>query len=266
MNLLQMPTHLLDKIPLGAFFLLSIVFSLLCVEVGFQLSKNRTDKGVEESESSVGAMVASTLGLLAFMLAFTFGVAAARFDDRRALVVEEANAIGTTFLRADLIAEPHRSKVKEILREYVDIRVQGAKHFTLLELALRKSEELQDDLWLLAVAAGREHDSDITALFVESVNQVIDLQSKRLAARLQARVPESIWGALLLVSALSMLGMGYQNGLTGQRGWPAGIILVFTFSTVLLLIADLDRPWEGLLKVSQQSLIDLSKRIGMPHS
>src|SRR4030095_9003270 len=259
-----MHTHLLDRIPLGGFFILTILLSLLCVELGFQLSMRRSVQGIEESQSSVGSMVSSTLGLLAFMLAFTFGVAASRFDDRRALVVEEANAIETAYLRADLIDEPHRSAVKNLLRGDVDSRVQGSQHASLREMAVRKSEELHDDLWAQAAIVGREHDSDIMALFIDSVNQVINIHTKRLAAGTQGRVPESIWAALLFVSALSMAGMGYQIGLTRHRSWLASLILVLTFSTVMLLIADLDRPWEGLLNVSQQSLISLSEKIGLP--
>jgi hypothetical protein len=154
--------------------------------------------------------------------------------------------------------------VKNILREYVDIRVQGSRHPSLLELAVRKSEELHDDLWAQAVIVGREHDSDVMALFIDSVNQVINLHTQRLAAGIQGRVPESIWAALFFVSALSMAGMGYQIGLTRHRSWLASIILVITFSTVMQLIADIDRPWEGLLNVSQQSLISLSEKIGVP--
>jgi len=255
--------HFLDRIPLGPFFVLTVLLSLLCVEIGFQLSIHRSNQGVPESESSVNSMVGSTLGLLAFMLAFTFGVAMSRFDDRRQLIVDEANAIGTTYMRADLIDEPHRSAVKRILREYIDIRVQGAQHASLMELAIRKSEELHDDLWAHAAAVGRAHDSDVISLFIESVNDVIDLHAKRLA-NARGRVPESIWAALLFVSALSMGGMGYQIGLSGHRSWWASLILVITFSMVMLIIADLDRPWEGLLNVSQQSLINLSNKLGVP--
>ena len=263
-NLPNMHTHLLDRIPLGGFLILTIVLSMLCLELGYLLSKHRREKGIGDSESSVGSMVGSTLALLAFMLAFTFGLAYSRFDDRRALVVEEANAIGTAFLRADLIDEPHRSAVKNILREYIDIRVQGSRHPSLLEMAVRKSESLHDDLWAQAAMVGRTQDSDVIALFIDSVNEVIDIHTKRLAAGIQGRVPESIWAALFFVAALAMAGMGYQIGLTGHRSWLTSVILVLTFSTVLWLIADLDRPWEGLLNVSQQSLVNLSEKIGLP--
>lgn len=113
--------QVLDQIPLWMFFILTIFLAMLCVEGGFSLGRRNA---ANEQEAVVSFMVGSMLSLLAFMLAFTFGLAATRFDERRALVVEESNAIGTTYLRTDFIEEPLRTNVRNLLREYVDIRVK----------------------------------------------------------------------------------------------------------------------------------------------
>ena len=103
----------------------------------------------------------------------------------------------------------------------------------------------------------------IGGLFVESLNEVIDLDETRITAG-RNRIPDSIWLALYVVTVLSMAAIGYQFGLTGERSWPVTILLVMVFTAVILLIADLDRPQTGLIQVSQQPMIDLINKIGAP--
>src|SRR5262249_52033807 len=148
-----------------------------------------------EKESPVGAMVGSILGLLAFLLAFTFGLAASRFDTRRQTVLEEANAIGTTYLRARLLPEPQRSTLENLLREYVDVRIRGVLENKLAEAA-KRSEELQESLWSEAVKAANSKDSNpiMTSLFIQSLNETIDVHAKRVLVSVRSRIPISIWG------------------------------------------------------------------------
>jgi hypothetical protein len=255
----------LDLIPLWAFFSLTILISFASIEVGYRFSKHRHIRNLREDESSINTMIGSALGLLAFMLAFTFGVAAARFDDRRTLLLDEANAIGTTFMRADLIPEPHDAKAKEILRQYVALRTNNVNiDLKGIRQAIATSVSLQEQLWAEAVAAGKENASDVTALFVQSVNDVIELQAKRINVGLRSRVPESIWAVLFILAALSMGGVGYQCGYSEKRSLPGSIILVVSFSMVIYLIADLDRPREGFVNVNQEPMFDLAKKIGSP--
>jgi hypothetical protein len=116
-------------------------------------------------ETPVGAIIAAILGLLAFLLAFTFGMAASRFDTRRELVLDEANAIGTTYLRAALLPEPHRTEIRSLLRDYVDLRLQAAQPEMTVP-ALAGSEELQGRLWAQAVIVGEKNPTPITGLFI----------------------------------------------------------------------------------------------------
>ncbi len=252
-----------DGIPLLLFFVLVIGVSLLSVECGYLLGERQRKSGRKEPESPIGAIVASTLGLLAFLLAFTFNMAAGRFDDRREAVLTEANAIGTAYLRADFLDEPLKSKAKRLFREYVDARTLISTTTSAAEL-IKKSETLQNELWTLAVIAGKNHDSPLSALFVSALNQVIDMHSVRVSARFYARVPEVIWICLMLVAALTMIGVGYYCGLAGSRSWSETIILVVTFSLVILLVADLDRPSQGFLRTPQQPLHDLRHSISVP--
>jgi hypothetical protein len=247
---------LLDPWPLWALLLATLTVAHLSVEGGYRLARYRQRRSGEEKQEPVGSMVGATLGLLAFMLAFTFGLAGSRFDDRRQVILAEANAIGTAYLRAELLPQPIGAEVRNLLREYVDARLEATQS-ERTDQALARSEQLQRRLWAQALAAAEKDQSPITGLFIQSLNEVIDLHAKRVMVGLRSRVPGAIWMTLYLLAILGMAMMGYQEGGTGSKRSPAKLALVLAFSLVLMLIVDLDRPGQGMLQVSQQSMIDL---------
>ena len=251
-------TGLLDPLPLWTIFPITFVITLASIELGYRLAQRRRKLSQEEKEGPVGGMAGATLGLLAFMLAFTFGLAASRFEDRRQVLLSEANAIGTTYLRAKMLAEPMRTDAQNLLREYVDVRLEGAQPDKFDE-AIAKSEELHNRLWAVAVAQAEKERTVLTSLFVQSLNEVIDLHATRLMAITRSRVPSMIWIVLYLLAIIAMVMMGYHAGLTNSKRSLATIALVIGFSSVLYLIADLDRPGQGTLRISQQTMVDLRK-------
>jgi hypothetical protein len=253
----------LDALPLWGLFLAILLLVLLSVEGGYRLGKYRRRRSEEEKEAPVGAMVGATLGLLAFLLAFTFGLAAARFETRRQVLLDEANAIGTTYLRAGMLPE-RRDDIRTLLRDYVDVRLAAVRSGAVTA-GIRQSERLHEQLWAQAVALGETHPTSIVVgLFVQSLNEVIDLHAKRVTASLRNRIPEAIWGALCAVAVLSLGAMGYHAGLSRTSRSLAELAVAFTFAVVIGLIADLDRPQEGALQVSQQALMDLRHSMQVP--
>ena len=247
---------LLDLFPLWTILPITIGVSLLSVELGYRLARYLQRDSEQEKEAPVSGMVGATLALLALMLAFTFGLAGSRFEDRRQVVLSEANAIGTAYLRAAMLPEPMRTETQQLFREYVDVRLEAVQPGKL-SYAITRSEELQNRLWAQAVAASEKDRSPILALFVQSLNEVIDLHATRMMAALRSRVPAPIWIVLFLLSFLSMAMMGYHEALTNSRRSIAVLALILGFSSVLFLIVDLDRPRQGTLQVSQQAMIDL---------
>lgn len=248
----------LDPLPIWAVFLATVVVVLISAEIGYRIARYRSKRSAEEKEGPVGAMVGAMLGLLAFMLAFTFGLAASRFDDRRHVVLDEANAIGTTYLRAAMLPQTIGTASRDMLREYVDVRLEAAQAGRINE-AISKSEDLQNRLWSQAVTVTETDRSPIASLYVQSLNEVIDLHAKRIMVAAQSRVPGAIWIALYLLAILAMSAMGYHQGLTSNKRSIALLGLIIAFSAVLILVVDLDRPGEGLLRVSQKSMIDLRR-------
>jgi hypothetical protein len=251
----------LDRLPLWGFCLATVIVGLLAVEAGFRLGRFRCRHSEAEKEPSLNTMVGATLGLLGFMLAFTFGLAANRFETRRLTILDEANAIGTAHLRAAMLPEPERTEVRRLLREYVGVRVAGVRP-DLVQQATITSTSLHGRLWAQAVAAAEKDPRSVpTGLFIQSLNDVVDLHSKRVMAGLQNRIPGAIWVALFFIAVLATGELGYQEGLTSAARSPAALALILTFTAVMFLIADLDRPGEGLLRINQQAMIDLRNSI-----
>jgi hypothetical protein len=247
--------ELLVTCPIWAVFSVTLLLVLLSVEGGYRWARFKRRAELEE-EAPVGAMVGATLGLLAFLLAFTFSMAAGAFQDRKHALLEEANAIGTAYLRADLISEPHRAEVRRLLREYVEERLEWTG-VTKAGVG-RSSNELLIQLWARAAAAGQESPGlEIVSLFIFSVNDVIDLHAKRVMVRERSHIPGPFWAVLYLVAILALASMGYHGGVAGTSRSPVMLAVAIAFSAVIVLIVDIDRPGQGLVNVSQQAMIDL---------
>jgi hypothetical protein len=250
-------TPVLDGIPLTGFFIGTVALVLVSIEAGFRLGRGRRHRHDDEKEGPVGAIVAATLGLLAFVLAFTFGLAASRFDARRTVVVDEANAIGTTYLRAGLLPDERAKRIRPLLREYVEERL-AAPRTGDLQHVVKRSDELHHALWAEAESVAQQYpNSIVVGLFIEALNETIDIHATRLLAVTQGRIPAPLWAALVIVTVLTMVGVGYFCGLSRSRRTPQLLVLAVCFSAILVLVADLDRPREGLIQVSQQAMLDL---------
>jgi hypothetical protein len=258
----RMSGTLFDAMPLWLVLLATCGFILLMIEAGFRVGIIHARRSEDARQAAIDALVGSTLGLLAFMLAFTFGMATSRYDTRRQLVVDDMIAIRTADLRAQLLPEPHRSESRALLREYVDVRVRGATVAAELPQALSRTEQLQGQLWSRAAALTTETPALPSAPgFVQALIQMIDLNSKRVTAALHNNIPRTIWIAVYCLTGLAMAITGYREGISGRRNMVATVILVLAFASVIVLIADLDRPQEGLLTVSQQAMLELQKQL-----
>jgi hypothetical protein len=215
-----------------------------------------------EKEAPVGAMVGATLGLLAFLLAFTFGLSANFFQNKRTVLLDEANAIGTTWLRTGFLQGPEVVDARRLLREYVDIRLAAAESGEV-EGAMKRSEEIHTELWAIATDAMNDEPRSVAAgLFAETLNETIDLHATRVQAALRTAIPSTIWYALYSISFFAFGTLGYHAGLGAANRSYATIAVAIIFSAVIWLIADLDTAAEGTLRISQQAMIDLRTSMG----
>ena len=252
----------LDAIPIWGFLVGTIVVVLLAIEAGYRMGQVAHRRSEDEKESPVSAIAGAILGLSAFMLAFTFGIVAERYEDKKGLVRDDAIAIRTAWQRADFLPDADRTEAKVLLRQYIDLRLTLAQARRLdpqrVQSTQSESKRIQDRLWEMAVVnARKDMNSDVAALYIDSLNEVNAIHALRLAIGIQARVPIEIWLVLYGITILGMMGVGYQTGIAGSKRSMARPALALTFALVFALIASLDRPDSGVLKVTQQPLIDL---------
>lgn len=237
----------------------------LAIELGHRLGLRSKGSTNEATRDHISGIQSSILGILALLLGFTFSLSLQRFDSRSEAVVEEANAIGTAYLRVQLLPAAMRTEVRALLRDYLDLRVQ-ASVLTAIDRAerqdlLAKAGRAQSILWGYAVQALEVDPNAYTpTLFAESVNQLIDNFGKRDAA-LSRHVPEVV--LLLLYGTFLMTGaiVGFSTGIAGHRPSMVSYVLVALIVVLVFIILDLDRPRRGLIEVSQKSLLDLQSSI-----
>jgi len=250
----------LYDLDLWLIFLVSIGVLVLSTELGFLLGRRAAPKTSDDARSQVGTIQGALLGLLALLLGFTFAMAMSRFEVRKQVLLDEANAIGTTFLRAQLLPEPQRQGIAEQLRRYVQVRLmlyEAGTDAKKLEAAVDATTRLQQQLWSTAAALGEKEPRAVTiGLFLQSLNEVIDLHAKRLTA-LENHVPEIILILLYFVALVATGLIGYGCGLGEVRNFLVTVAASILIAAVIIVIIDLDRPRRGLIRVSQQRMVEL---------
>jgi hypothetical protein len=251
-------SKVLDALPIWAIFPITLAVGLFAVEAGRRIGRWWRQHAKDRTEAPAPPIVAATLGLLAFLLAFTFGMASSRFEERKQAVLAEANAIQTAYLRATMLPEPMATESRKLLSEYTETRLAGARP-DQFQQAVAKSEALHKQLWLQTVAAGQKEKSPMISSFLQSLNDLMSIHQKRVMAAVHNRVPVSIWIGLYLLLVIAMAVMGYYEGTSGIIRSLAVFGMVIAFSSVFALISDLDRPTEGLLQVNQQSMLDVQR-------
>ena len=259
----MIPQQLLDTIPIPLLFFVIVLILLIGFEIGFRIGRWWQTRTPEDTEGPTGVLVGSLLALMAFLLGITMSMADDRFDARRALVLEESNAIGTAYLRAGYIPAPMSEESRELIRQYAPLRV-AVNDKAQLAANLRTSQEILNELWARAEIVGRDFSTDSNSLYIESLNDVIDLNTSRTIAGIYGRVPETIVLLLLFGSALTLGMVGYGAGLTYKRSAITALTLCIALAAVLTLVIDLDRPRDGFIQVSQEPLLLLQQQIGPP--
>jgi hypothetical protein len=264
-------SHFLDLIPIWVMLIGTILLMTIFIEFGFRLGKRAQLNAKKAQTSQVRAIMGAGLGLLAFMLAFTFNTAQTHFEARVQNLAEEARIARNAFMQADLLAEPVRTEAKLLLRDYVDLRSGKFKSnlpgFSdkVAEL-LEVSEKIQKDLWLMAANSSQNNKKDLaknerSSMFMASALALTDIHYTRVHSAVMNRIPITIWVTLYLMAALAMIIMGYQAGLTDRRSPVATITLALAFSAVIILITDLDRPVMSFFEINNQLLVDLDEYI-----
>jgi hypothetical protein len=258
-------TQILDAVPLWGVFLLSLLVTFLSLEFGLLVGRRRQERLTGEGKVITGPVVAASFSLLAFMLAITYGAVDSRLRELKHVALDEVNAIGTTFLRADLLPEADRAEVRQLLQDYVDLRVEAVSGEREEEVAgaVAASEKLQGVLWSTAAAIAYRNPTPISALFVLSLNELIDAYGKRITVGFRYRLPGVVWVMLYGLAFLAMVMGGYEIGRSGSRRVEVvTLATALAFSVVFALLVAMERPGQYLSTATQEVLIDLQEDIG----
>ncbi|MEM1370233.1 MAG: hypothetical protein AAGG02_19975 [Cyanobacteria bacterium P01_H01_bin.15] len=245
------------------FFLFSAAVILIAITVGYRLGLRKIKVKKEGQKPSLGSAVGAMLALFGFMLAFTFSTTYSLFSQRKQLLLDDANAIGTAVLRTDFLPEPSRTEARKLFKEYVDIRIDAVQHPDKLERFLQDSDRIQDELWShVAELSDKTTNPRLLSLYINALNQVIDLHSLRVTVASRYRIPRTVWFMLYFIGIQAMLAVGYELGLSGRASVLAAMLIAFMFSAIIALIADLNfvRP-NASITVDQEPMLDLQQKL-----
>jgi hypothetical protein len=251
----------LDEWLIGALILAALVAAL---EGGFRLARRAGRKMEERSPRPIAGVTAALLAVLGLLVAFTLSMTVSRYETRRQLVIQEANAIRTAYLRAQALGEPEGPGIASALRTYLDRRIERAQaggDVQRVDQITASEDRLQKELWSLAVTAVRKDRRSVPAgLMLQALNTAIELRAARRAAVLNQVPPTVIWCGIL-IAEMSMIMVGYLFGLSRFRNLLSMWLLAGSILLVLLVIIDLDRPAHGLIRISQGPMIELQAQL-----
>ncbi len=240
---------------LGAllFFGTAFLVTLGCLETGIRVGRRALSGPDAHRPAGLGTVETVAFGVLGLLLAFTFSGAASRFDTRRAQVVEEANDIGTAWLRLDLLPPASQPPLRDAFRRYTDSRILMYRKIADLDIDGARAEyaragAIQNEIWAGAVAACREAPSQATIVLLPALNAMIDITTTRLAAT-EMHPPMIVYGVLFVVSFGCALLAGYEMGASEARSWLHVLAYAVGIAFILYVIADFEYPRLGLIRI-----------------
>lgn len=245
--------------------LLFLGLMVTACETGYGLGLR--SRAAEKTKAMVPTVAASILGLLGLLLGFTMSMSVSRYDSRRRFVLEEANALMSAYERAQVLPAPENTELQQLLRQYVDNRLlvsENALDSRILQQGKDEDSRLQRELWSRAAALAQRNPESVPAgLLLESLDNAFSLENSRWIGFV-AHLPEGVIYVNALMGLVAVLMVGYEFGITGHRHTLSETLLIISVMMVLILIVDLDHPHRGLIRVSQQPLVDLQRRLAAP--
>jgi hypothetical protein len=240
---------------------------LICLEVGRWMGRRALGHSGAGHQVNVSSLEAAVFALMGLLIAFTFSGALTRFDTRRAQVVQEANAIGTAWLRIDLLPASAQPKLRDTFRSYVDARIATYKKLPDMEAAkeeLARSQQLQSEIWAQAVAAARLPDARASGemLIVPALNDMFDITTVRIVAT-QMHPPNVVYIMLFGLALAAALLAGYQSAAEKRHDWMHQIGFAAVLALTLYVILDIEHPRLGVIRIDAIDQVIVDVRAGM---
>lgn len=251
--------------PRSAYYLVGIIlipFLMVLVPllIGQWYGSRQIKKMPELHHVPLGSITGTAFGLLAFLLAFTFQIAASRYDARKKLLLDEVTSIRTVYLRAGLLPEPFSTNTRKLITEYVNLRVDLTNDISKLDYTMSRSYKILNSLWNETTKMTMTTLSPaISSTFALSVINLIDYHNQRVSINLEYRMPLMVFWALFFVSFFCLLLLGYQFGIAAKGNFQVFTVLALVFTTVVFLILILDNP--RLSRINQKPLYTLQQQL-----
>jgi hypothetical protein len=257
-------TYTMKDIPPVFQIIVTIIIVLGSVEVGYRVGCALEKRARNEKGPLISIITGAVLSLLSFILAFTFGVVADKFDARKRLIREEANQIYRVWLRADFMPEADKSKSRKLLNEYLHIRTTPIEEVNdeSIVKAVARATDIQNQLWAISISHSRtEMQSDIGSLYFDSLNDLIDLQSSRVRIGYQTQTPFGLWISIYSLLVFAMLSTGYYAAIIHSKRNFGAFLIALSFCLVIFVISNLDQGQSSWFRISYQPFIDLQNKI-----
>jgi hypothetical protein len=242
---------------------LALLFGMaLAGEIGCRLGRRWHPRTDEARIGHIRAILGSVLGLLALLLSFTFAMSAQRYNERRELVVRDANALGGLYLQSDLLPDAARKEFKQLLRQYVDLRAQIAflhHDATNVETAqaATRSESIHQQMWkVIKDVPGSSSPLQENDMFKGLIDAMSTYRERIFSW--ESRVPDPVIWLLLFGALVAMCAIGFFGGLGNHRGLPARIAVTLLLCATIYVVLDLDKPHQGIMRVSQSPVLHLA--------
>lgn len=240
-------------------WLIILLLMVASLEIGFRIGRFAASRRLpsDAEKSAVNFSSAGMVGLLAFLLGISLSMASGRFEQRRDSVLAEANAIGTSWLRAELAGTTERDSLRRLLREYTEVRiaaVRGGADKAEADRLNRRTNELQAEIWRLAAGVAERAPTPISGLLLASLNETFDLALTN-RRNFSSHVPTYVIRLLLTVSILAVGAVGYGFGIAGTRQFAVSLMLLAAWTLAIVLIVDVDRPQAGEVRVTPAPLV-----------
>jgi hypothetical protein len=223
-----------------------------CLEIGYRIGRNNSRKIHELAYEGTGTIEAALFALLGLLLGFSFAGATSRLESRHQLIVREANAIGTAYLRLDLLPANDQPGIRHLFRDYLDARVLAYEKFAHREAAEQefvRASELQQRIWSQALTASRgDQSQEPVRLLLPALNEMIDVVTSRAIAR-EIHLPALMFYLLISIALLTGLLAGYAMSKRQSRSWLHILLYAVIISITIYAIFDFDNPRYGLIKV-----------------
>jgi hypothetical protein len=256
----------MDRIFFSVIFAAGLFFGMiLLLELGRQLGRQQRGRDEQGARPGLGAVEGAVFALLGLLIAFTFSGAATRFETRRQLIVQEANAIGTAWLRLDLLPPAAQPELRDLFRKYLDARLAVFRKIPDLAAAradLAKASALQNEIWIRAMAASQVSPNPLTAQLMPALNAMFDMATTRTLSA-QTHPPEIIFVMLGVLALMSSLLAGHAMAGGQSRSWIHIVGFALIMATTVYVILDLEFPRLGVIRIDAMDQVLLELRQGM---